>query len=137
MWQFSRYLWAGGAAAGEDLPQPAGRGAGAAYSLQDGDAGDGDGDGEDDGDDDDDAYDDDDADGDDDGDDDDDDDQSFGWQSHKENNLFIYQARESSLVPVGFLTAQFLQILGFCFDGGNRVIFFYCFPGKNGMCREA
>ena len=24
-------------------------------------------------------------------------------------NLFIYQARESSLVPAGFLTAQFLQ----------------------------
>ena len=27
------------------------------------------------------------------------------------NNLFIYQARESSLVLVGFLTAQFLQKL--------------------------
>ena len=26
-------------------------------------------------------------------------------------NLFIYQARESSLVPTGFLTAQFLQKL--------------------------
>ena len=26
-------------------------------------------------------------------------------------NLFIYQARESSLVPSGFLTAQFLQKL--------------------------
>ena len=26
-------------------------------------------------------------------------------------NLFIYQARESSLVAVGFLTAQFLQKL--------------------------
>ena len=26
-------------------------------------------------------------------------------------NVFIYQARESSLVPVGFLTAQFLQKL--------------------------
>ena len=26
-------------------------------------------------------------------------------------NLFIYQARESSLVPAGFLTAQFLQKL--------------------------
>ena len=26
-------------------------------------------------------------------------------------NLFIYQARESSLVPEGFLTAQFLQKL--------------------------
>ena len=26
-------------------------------------------------------------------------------------NLFIYQARESSLVPVGFLKAQFLQKL--------------------------
>ena len=26
-------------------------------------------------------------------------------------NLFIYKARESSLVPVGFLTAQFLQKL--------------------------
>ena len=25
------------------------------------------------------------------------------------SSLFIYQARESSLVPVGFLTAQFLQ----------------------------
>ena len=28
-------------------------------------------------------------------------------------NLFIYQARESSLVPLGFLTAQFLQKLWF------------------------
>ena len=27
------------------------------------------------------------------------------------NNLLIYQARESSLVPAGFLTAQFLQKL--------------------------
>ena len=27
------------------------------------------------------------------------------------DNLFIYQARESSLVPVEFLTAQFLQKL--------------------------
>ena len=26
-------------------------------------------------------------------------------------NLFIYQARESSLVPAGFLTDQFLQFL--------------------------
>ena len=32
------------------------------------------------------------------------------WQeSPKSYNLFIYQARESSLVPVGFLTAQLLQ----------------------------
>ena len=28
-------------------------------------------------------------------------------------NLFIYQARESSLVTAGFLTAQFLQKLKF------------------------
>ena len=27
------------------------------------------------------------------------------------SNLFIYKARESSLVPSGFLTAQFLQKL--------------------------
>ena len=27
------------------------------------------------------------------------------------DNLFIYQTRESSLVPVGFLTCQFLQKL--------------------------
>ena len=27
------------------------------------------------------------------------------------HNLFTYQARESSLVPAGFLTAQFLQKL--------------------------
>ena len=27
----------------------------------------------------------------------------------RRSNLFIYQARESSLVPAGFLTAQFLQ----------------------------
>ena len=29
--------------------------------------------------------------------------------SRGKGNLFIYQARESSLVPAGFLTAQFLQ----------------------------
>ena len=34
-------------------------------------------------------------------------------QVYRESNLFIYQARESSLVPVGFLTAQFLQKLKF------------------------
>ena len=27
----------------------------------------------------------------------------------QQSNLFIYQARETSLVPAGFLTAQFLQ----------------------------
>ena len=32
-------------------------------------------------------------------------------ECHNRNNLFIYQARESSLVPAEFLTAQFLQKL--------------------------
>ena len=40
----------------------------------------------------------------------------YGFENHifmKKPNLFIYQARESSLDPVGFLTAQFLQKLWF------------------------
>ena len=36
---------------------------------------------------------------------------NFNWALY--SNLFIYQARESSLVPVGFLMAQFLQNLLF------------------------
>ena len=37
--------------------------------------------------------------------------------------FFIYQARESSMVPAGFLIAQFLQkhLLRLCFDGTIRV----------------
>ena len=40
------------------------------------------------------------------------------------HNLFTYQARESSLIPVGFLTAQFLQklsIMKHLFRLGNSV----------------
>ena len=38
------------------------------------------------------------------------------------SNFFIYQARESSMVPAGFLIAQFLQkhLLSLCFDGQLR-----------------
>ena len=42
------------------------------------------------------------------------------------SNLFFNQTRESSLVPAGFLTAQFLQKTEFLkplFDGGNWVMF--------------
>ena len=43
-------------------------------------------------------------------------------------NFFIYQATESSLVPAGFLRAQFLQkhiLLRLCFDGGNMVVLLF------------
>ena len=36
----------------------------------------------------------------------------YAWfERHLQINLLIYQARESSLVPAGFLTAQFLHNL--------------------------
>ena len=60
---------------------------------------------------------------------------------HSYNNLFIYQARESSMVPVGFLAAWFLQKLWFMKSlfwwgkyGGASLHSFY---GGKGMLRDA
>ena len=52
-----------------------------------------------------------------------------------ETNLIIYQVRESRLVPVGYLTAQFIQktnFLSLCFDRRSRVKHFCiaCLGGK-------
>ena len=54
---------------------------------------------------------------------------------------FFYQARESSLVPVGFLIAQFLQKLWFIKPlvlwGTYGGLSLKSFPGGKRMCRDA
>ena len=56
------------------------------------------------------------------------------------SNLISYQARESRLVPVEFLTAQFLQKLWFMKNlvlmGENQGgAYLHCFPGGKEMCK--